>query len=213
MVKGDIFDYFWLSGVTTDELKTRGYIVWTPVQETGSWISEGDTSTFMNLLNNGLRSHEHALYGGWGGRGAVDVGPNGPHPQYASGRFFGAAQRDLAARLQWSVTPTRAGVNHPPKVAVAGPLNRSARIGEEVVLDGSASDPDGNALTARWWQYAEADTYPGQISVADPWATRTTFRIPADATPGQTIQLILEVTDSGTPSLTRYQRVIVTAAP
>jgi hypothetical protein len=36
--------------------------------------------------------------------------------------------------------------------------------------------------------------------------------VPRDATPGQTIHLILEVQDSGTPPLTRYQRVIVTVS-
>lgn len=38
----------------------------------------------------------------------------------------------------------------------------------------------------------------------------TTFRVPDDAKPGQTIDVILEATDSGTPPLTRYQRVAVT---
>lgn len=213
MVTGDIFDYFGFAKLTAADLKSRGYIVWTPVQEPGSWISEGDTSTFMNLLNNGLRGFEHALYGGWGGRGAIDTGPNGPHPQYASARFFGAAQRDLAARFGWSVTPARAGANHPPTVAVAGPPNRTARRGDEVALDGSAADPDGHRLTARWWQYGEADTYPGAVTVADASPLRTTVRIPADATPGQTIHLILDVTDDGTPNLTRYQRVILTVQP
>ena len=32
----------------------------------------------------------------------------------------------------------------------------------------------------------------------------------ADAAPGQTIHLILEATDNGTPALTRYQRLVVT---
>ena len=36
--------------------------------------------------------------------------------------------------------------------------------------------------------------------------------VPPNATPGQTIHLILEVTDDGTPALTRYQRVIVTVS-
>ena len=46
----------------------------------------------------------------------------------------------------------------------------------------------------------------------------TSFEVPANsvvppnAAPGQTIHLILEVTDDGTPALTRYQRVIVTVS-
>jgi hypothetical protein len=35
------------------------------------------------------------------------------------------------------------------------------------------------------------------------------MQAPADAMPGQTIHLILEATDNGTPALTRYQRIVV----
>jgi hypothetical protein len=209
MVKGDIFDYFGFSGLTGEQLKAMGYIVWTPVQEEGSWISEGDTSTFLNLLDNGLRAYEDATFGGWGGRQGIDIGPNGPDPQYASVRFFRAAQRDLAARLKWSVTPTFRGANHEPKVRIRGPLNVSARPGGTVRLKGTVSDPDGDAVTAQWWQYAEADSYPEQVALADSTALATSLRVPADAASGSTIHLILQATDNGTPALTRYQRVIV----
>ena len=40
-------------------------------------------------------------------------------------------------------------------------------------------------------------------------ALSTTFRVPNDAQPGETIHVILEATDDGTPPLTRYQRLIV----
>ena len=39
------------------------------------------------------------------------------------------------------------------------------------------------------------------------------MRESSDAQAGQTIHVILEATDNGTPSLTRYQRVIVTIQP
>ena len=35
------------------------------------------------------------------------------------------------------------------------------------------------------------------------------FEVPVDAQTGQTIHVILEATDRGTPALTRYQRVVV----
>jgi len=63
------------------------------------------------------------------------------------------------------------------------------------------------------WQDNAAGTYPGDVLVADANATVTTFRVPRDAAPDQTIHLILEATDDGTPTLTRYQRVIVTVRP
>ena len=54
MVKGDKFDYFGESGKTTEELQKEGYIVWTPPHPKGEFLGEGDTGTFLSLLDNGL---------------------------------------------------------------------------------------------------------------------------------------------------------------
>jgi hypothetical protein len=212
MVKDDIFDYFGFSGLTDDQLKAMGYMVWMPVQEKGSWISEGDTPTFLNLVNNGLRGFEHSSYGSWGGRQGEDRGPDGPNPHYAIARFFRAAQQDFAARLLWSVTPSLDEANHEPKVEVKGPLDISTRAGETLNLEGSVSDPDGDMVKVRWWQYVEAGSYPGKVLVSDPVAPSTSLKVPAEAAPGSTIHLILEATDKGTPAITRYQRIIITVA-
>jgi hypothetical protein len=239
MVKDDIFDYFGISGMTDEELKAKGYVVWMPVQEKGSWLGEGDTGTFMNLLNNGLRAYEDGSYGGWGGRkragagvgnfnaalAALEAGrgnAGGAPPAGGPGRGRGAAasgppepdflpavQRDFAARLKWSVTPRFADANHEPTVKIKGPLSVAARPGETIRLAGDVSDPDSDPVTVKWWQY-RVGSYPGEVAVANPLSATTDFRVPADAAPGQTIHLILEATDHGTPALTRYQRVIVT---
>ena len=210
MVERDIFDYFGIPGRSSEELRTMGYIVWMPVQEAGSWISEGDTPTFLNLVDNGLRAYEHAGWGGWGGRSGADNGPAGPDPQYASARFFAAAQRELAARLLWSVTPSYGAANHPPTVEVRGGVDREVRAGEALRLEATVSDPDGDEVVVRWWQYAEADVYEGRVTLSDPGARTTEVRVPADAKPGDTLHLILEATDDGDPALTRYRRVVVT---
>ena len=112
--------------------------------------------------------------------------------------------------MQWSVTPKFNDANHPPVIRIKGPLAISASVGSTVQLHGEITDPDRNAVSARWWQYNDAGTYPGDITFSDPEALTTTFRVPDDAKPGQTINVILEATDSGTPPLTRYQRVVVT---
>jgi hypothetical protein len=78
-----------------------------------------------------------------------------------------------------------------------------------VRLDGAVSDPDGNAVTVRWWRWKDVDTYPGDVTIANPAALSTSVRIPSDATAGQTIQLVLEATDNGAPRLTRYQRLVI----
>jgi hypothetical protein len=70
------------------------------------------------------------------------------------------------------------------------------------------SDPDGNAVAVKWWQY-RVGTYPGEIAFSRPSAAVTEVRGPADARSGQTIHIILEATDDGSPALTRYRRLIV----
>jgi hypothetical protein len=220
MVKGDIFDYFGLTGFTDEELKAKGYIVWTPVQAKGSWLGEGDTPTFLNLLDNGLRAYEDGSWGGWGGRKRTDDRVfDGATPERTAGNragsqrtqpdFFPALQRDFAARLKWSVTPHFADANHEPKVRMMSPLNITAQAGKTVRLEGGVTDPDGDAITVTWWKHPDS-SYPSDIAFANPSSAITDFRIPTDALPGQTIHLILEATDSGSPALTRYQRVVVT---
>lgn len=221
----DEADYFGLSGYTADELRAMGFRVWTPPQSKGAWISEGDSSNFALLLDNGLRSFEHPSYGGWGGRqalnpadpyqwrnrGVQDIGPNGlPRNDYAASRWFEDFQLDFAARLQWTVTPDFAGANHEPEVTVQTGVRVTAKPGETVRLVGKGKDPDGDDLTVKWWQYREADTYTGEVAVAEPDQFKTWLTVPDDALAGSTIHLILEVTDGGSPSLTSYQRVVVT---
>lgn len=259
MVKGDRMDYFGLSGYTSDQLKQMGYMVWMPPQPKGSFLGEGDTPTFINLVNNGLRAYENPQWGGWGGRmhpgglgfslfgppppvmppdtsgvarGLAPAGSNTnkvntppqkpldlsnfhfppvpPRTAAMNARFLIAAQNDFAARLKWSMTSNFSEANHPPVVKIKGPAAISAAPGSTVSLQVAVSDPDHNSVRASWWQYTDAGTYPGDIAFSDPSALTTTFRVPEDARPGQTINVIIEATDNGTPPLTRYQRVVIT---
>lgn len=240
MVKGDKLDYFGLAGYTNEQLKQMGYVVWLPVQQKGSWLGEGDDPTFMNMLGNGLRAYEVGSYGGWGGRevgnkeamnfsflpadstsndtsanamattlSTLNNQLNKSAKELAYPNFFPQAQRDFAARLKWSVTPKYAEVNHEPVVKVEGPLHVMVSAGEKIRLNGAVSDPDGNAVSIKWWQF-QVGSYPKQVTILNPTSMQTQVLIPNDATGGQTIHLILEATDQGTPALTRYQRVIIT---
>lgn len=132
---------------------------------------------------------------------------------YPQTRWIPALQNDYAARSEWQFKSYE-DANHAPVVSVPkGKLDISARPGQRVQLVGHASDPDGDQLSSRWWQYAEADTYVGQVAVADPTALRgpgAHVVVPRDAKAGDTIHLILEVTDDGAIPLTRYQRVVIT---
>jgi len=186
--------------------------------EDGRFRSEGDSPSFMHEIDVGLRSLENPAYGGWGGRfekepatrnvwrGAKDDGDLGK-PIW---RWAEAFQNDWAARADWCVKPPRQA-NHPPVVRLSNPLDIEAAPGATVKLNASASkDPDGDRLTFRWWQYREPGTYPGAIELRDADRPQAWFTVPGAARPGQTVHVICEVTDSGAPPLTRYQRVILT---
>ena len=125
-------------------------------------------------------------------------------------RWAEAFQNDWAARADWCVVPQYADANHPP-TAEAAALEVVAAPGDAVALDVSRStDPDGDKLAFRWWQYREVDTYPGEVEIVDPHRARASLTVPHGAKPGATIHLIAEVTDDGWPPLTRYARVVVT---
>ncbi|MGW8369317.1 MAG: nucleoside hydrolase-like domain-containing protein, partial [Gammaproteobacteria bacterium] len=222
LVENDIFDYFGLSGYTDDELRALGYIVWTPVQEKGSWLGEGDTFTYLNLLNFGLRAREDDSYGGVGGY-RRPAGAGDPEPgflgdgQVADGSggpaypdFFQVVQNDFAARLDWSTSPRYEDANHPPRVGIDGPADIVAFPGETVRLSGSASDPDGDSVALGWWQFEAVDSYEGRVPIIDPTAASSTLEIPDDAEAGQTIHMVLQATDDAPLPLTRYQRIIIT---
>ena len=233
MVKGDIMDYFGLTGYTNEELKKMGYKVWMPVQAKGSWLGEGDDPTFMDMLGNGLRAYEAGSYGGWGGRAITnqeiknfffqlsDTTAQGMAAtlstltdqlnKNANGYpdFFPAAQQGFAARLKWSVTPKYANANHEPVIKIEGPLSIMASAGEKIRLNAAIFDPDGNTVSIKWWQFL-VGSYPKEVNILNPTSMQTEIIIPKDATTGQTIHLILEATDDGSPALTTYQRIIVT---
>jgi len=232
MVKDDKFDYFGLEGYSDEELRKMGYVVWMPVQSKGSWLGEGDNHTFMNMLGNGLEAYKDPFYGGWGGRG-IGNRPTASlfsMPEDSSSQsmaeslaamnsrneneanpfpnFFPDAQNDFAARLKWSVTGEYDDANHAPTVDIAGPKLVMASPGQRIRLNGVVSDPDDNDISVRWWQF-HSGTYDGAIDISSASSMQAETVIPDDVQPGQTIHIILEANDNGTPAITRYDRLII----
>jgi hypothetical protein len=139
-----------------------------------------------------------------GGFGAGRGGATGPN-------FSTMAWHDFAARLKWSVTPNYKDANHKPVVTLQGPKDFAVTPGQIVQLSATATDPDKDTLTFKWWQYKNvANTYAGDVTIADPAALKTSFQVPADAKSGDTNHVVAEATDNGTPTLTHYQDIIVT---
>ena len=150
----------------------------------------------------------------WGRQGTRQRKTSSTHPEYREyfrpmWRWSPALQNDFAARADWCVKPYDQA-NHPPIVKLAHTLDLTARSGQKLSLSAKESfDPDGDTLTYQWWQYQEADSYKGGIEIINAGKQKASFTVPKDAGKGETIHIICEVTDSGTPPLTRYQRMVV----
>jgi hypothetical protein len=123
---------------------------------------------------------------------------------------------DFAARIQWSVTSDYKGANHHPivvldneKSASKDMVERTIDSSSDLTFDASRSyDPDGNDLHYYWFYYKEVGTYSGNIPISNARSSKVTIKIPSEAK-GKTIHIILEISDSGTPSLTSYRRLVL----
>ena len=128
-------------------------------------IHEGDTPSFLGLIDNGLASAMSPAYGGWGGRYVWRQPRDEPRPLWTQGgdsfagrdssrdtvvgsdgasytsdqatiwRWRKAFQHDFAARMDWTIKPP-SEANHNPRVVVNG------RPGTEpLVLDAQVGLP------------------------------------------------------------------------
>ncbi|KAF7545607.1 hypothetical protein G7Z17_g9049 [Cylindrodendrum hubeiense] len=224
------------------------------------FIPEGDTPTFLYLIQNGLGIREHPEYGSWGGRyGLTDISPDGLGGKHYSDvcdhvvgkdgrthvtnhgtiwRFRDAFQNDFAARIQWTLDPSLSSANHHPIISLNGssgpePVYITAEAGTTLKLDASETyDPDGDALTFKWWQYREPSATQWLASVEveemkyekkDAEGRVIELTLPSHEkccvdlvtqtaqAEGQVLHMVLEVTDAGSPSLTSYKRVVIQA--
>ena len=124
-------------------------------------------------------------------------------------RWSEAFQNDWAARADWCVNSYEQA-NHPPVVKLAHARDMKVLSGDRVSLSAKGTtDPDGDELIYRWWQYHQADTYDGTVEIRNTGKQDVSFNVPREAAKGKTIHIICEVKDTGTPQLTRYQRVVV----
>ncbi|HRZ56572.1 MAG TPA: DUF1593 domain-containing protein, partial [Candidatus Paceibacterota bacterium] len=151
------------------------------------YIMEGDTPSFLGLINNGLGWHMNPAYGGWGGRYALYHAYGETRPIWTNNqdsrdtvtadngqtqctdmatiwRWRENFQHDFAARMEWCVAEDYQKANHNPIAVLNGDstkrvLDITAKPGESVTLSAEGTrDPDGDAIETRWWIYPEAST-------------------------------------------------------
>ncbi len=125
-------------------------------------------------------------------------------------RWSEELQNDFAARADWCVKSFEEA-NHAPIIKLDHAIDLVAAPDEKIELSAKGTiDPDGDELNYSWWQYEEADSYNGSITIENSNAQEASFTVPANAEKGQSIHIICEVKDNSSPQLTRYQRVILT---
>lgn len=197
---------------------------------------EGDSWTFVYLIPTGLSDPTQPTWGGWAGRYGPRAGDplnkNGPRgSQYfwanqqdridgktnrdnTAARWAAHLQNDFRARLDWCVATKYADANHAPLVHCQGDatqklLQINAAAGSTIALDASGTtDSAGEKLTYQWFVYPEPGTYQRNLIIRRADSPQSHLPLPSDAA-GKSIHVILQVTDNGTPPLTRYRRVIV----
>lgn len=139
-------------------------------------------------------------------------------------RWRQAFQNDFAARMDWSVKPSFNEANHPTMPVLKGDgsldiLSINAKAGQVVKLDASGStDPDNDKLNIQWIYYPEPGSYGERhdldaVKFENSEAMNTTVTVPVDAEQGDTIHIILLVSDNGNPPLIRYRRLIIKVRP
>jgi hypothetical protein len=200
---------------------------------TGLRQKEGDTMMFLYLIPTGMNDPAEPLWGSWAGRhGPMEEHPGKPYywanqsdtwngttsRDNTLARWAAHLQNDFRARMDWCVADAFAKANHAPVAILNGEKGKAivrlnAKAGDVIELsaDGSA-DPDANRLETSWFVYPEAGSFRGEITLSSASGGSTRFTAPAVQKP-QTVHIVLQVQDNGTPPLVAYRRAVVTIGP
>lgn len=207
------------------------------------FLMEGDTPSFLWLVNNGLNHPEDLSFGGWGGRYELYTPPKqswhyqqAPRPIWTDAldevvggdgkmrrsnqatiwRWREAYQNDFAARMDWSNSSNTTEANHAPTISVDG--------------KGSGEVIYKNVLSTSVVELIAMAQDPDGDDVDIEWIHYKE----AGTYPGElkllnsegkvsfnapnvkspkTVHLIAQAKDQGSPSLFAYQRVVLTIKP
>jgi hypothetical protein len=205
------------------------------------YLMEGDTPSFLGLIDRGLGWDVSPAYGGWGGRYALfqasgetrpiwtEINATRDRVEVEPGRFDSSNQatiwrwreqfqNDFAARMAWCVAGDFKQANHNPRPVLNGEHSTnvvviSARSGTTVKLSAAGTDAgdDGQHVSVNWWIYPEAGTIEGATLSATSGEIAE-VTLPSVTKPG-TVHVILQVEDDGTPRLFSYRRAVIEVSP
>ena len=204
------------------------------------YIMEGDTPSWLGLVDNGLGWEISPAYGGWGGRYVLFQPFGESHPIWTDNmdnrdtvtanngrtetsnqatiwRWREAFQNEFAARMNWCVTEDFKKTNHNPRPALNGDhstdvMNITAKGGSTVSLSAEGTDdPDGNKVDVAWWIYSEAGNVGG-ATLTQTNGLETQVELPTVKKAGK-LHVILQAEDDGTPPLFAYRRIVIELTP
>lgn len=197
---------------------------------------EGDSPSFMGLIDNGLNEPEHPEYGGWGGRyeykipqklAGMDeeicpVWTNSTDrvmgedrkehcsPQASIWRWRRDFQMDFASRMQWTVTADYAKGVHRPVVSVDCDDRIEMKAGECRNISAVKShDKNGRNLEFQWFVYGEAGSCRREVELAGNRMPTVCVKVPEESEAGETVHLILAVRGKEEVFMTSYKRIVI----
>ena len=195
------------------------------------FISEGDSPAFLHLVDIGLNNLDNPQDGGWGGRlvqstitpsrwedgkAAADFNPftKKIDDAFAQTRWIPAIQNDFAARADWCIKDFKSA-NHAPRVSISNKRRTVSRSSinkfHQITLKPKFSDPDKDKVSIKFWQYKEVGSAKANLIIKQNENNAEISIENADSLKsGDTFHIIVEASDNGSPSLTRYQRVVLT---
>ncbi len=176
------------------------------------YIMEGDTPSYLGLINRGLGWEQSPANGGWGGRYTYFQVAGESHPIWTETTFSRDSvtsdngrsetsshatiwrwrehfQNDFAARMDWCVADSFEAANHNPIAVLNGDTTKnvltvSAKSGSTAILsaDGSGPGDDNQTISYNWWIYDEAGNTRG-AQLLETKGSRTTVYIPEHLEP------------------------------
>lgn len=197
------------------------------------FLSEGDSPTFLILLDWGFRTLENLTYGGIAGRyyKMQEFNSKGEplnlwnvcqdvyqdregHSQKVESMwpYVADIQHDFAARAAWAATDSPAAGEHAPCLSIAEGLDLSAKAGEELTLHAQTSSSDSNSVEVTFRIYPEASAAWASEVTLDAAGSSAQFTVPEKATSGDTLHIIVHARSTGKHRLSRYQQVVITIA-
>ncbi|MCM1452777.1 MAG: DUF1593 domain-containing protein [Clostridium sp.] len=203
------------------------------------WATEGDSPSFMHLIDNGLNLPDDVSAGGWGGRFSKDKAENiegmswvkrnnldemrfapylmhcNPEGEQSVGKWSEDIRNDFAARMQWTINDY-GHANHHPRIRInnesrpsTDPIRLKIAPGETFVVDASESF-DPDGDKLYYSMHLYKEVSGEDSEAAISDNGEGRFTVRlADKKLPDRLHFIVEVTDNATPPLKSYRRIIV----